>query len=399
MISVHEAEQMILSHTPSYGVEEVAISKATGRVLAEDVSADRDLPPWNRPTVDGIAIRYADHENGIKEFKIIATLAAGATPVEIAASGECVEIMTGGPLPQTTDTVVRYEDLSINDGFATIHVSIKKGQNIHPQGIDKKSGEIILSRNTRITSAHVGIMASVGKAKATVYKLPSVAIITTGNELVAIDSQPTPFEIRRSNDRTIHAILSEQGIEADMLHIPDDPQITGEQISICLKSYDVLLLCGGVSMGKYDHVPQALEEQGVRKLFHKVQQRPGKPFWFGRNDDTIVFAFPGNPVSVFLCLHRYFLPWLDACRPSGPPVSKYAVLDADVTFAPALQYFAQVTVYSHSNGTLMAKPAEGHGSGDFSNLAASNAFIELPLEKERFSKGEAYPIWPFKQII
>ena len=400
MITVNEAEHIIMQQVTDYGTQQVPLSSATGYTLAEDIITDRDLPPWHRPTVDGIAISYASYEVGTRTFTIVATLAAGATPIDITAPTECVEIMTGGPLPETTDTVIRYEDISINNGIATINIAeVKKGQNIHRRGKDKLQGDVVATRNTLITPALISIAASAGKGTLTVKKPPRVVIITTGNELVDVHEQPTPFQIRRSNNHTIAAALLPYHITADMLHIPDDPIITREQIAMCLTSCDVILLSGGVSMGKYDYVPQVLAELSVATLFHKVQQRPGKPFWFGKHSNgTLVFAFPGNPVSVFMCLHRYFIPWLQASL-SVPSSPKYAVLDKDINFAIPLQYFAQVNVTVNEQGQLSAMPIEGNGSGDFANLLDSNAFIELPLEKDQFIKGEAYRIGPFKPII
>ena len=181
-----------------------------------------------------------------------------------------------------------------------------------------------------------------------------------------------------------------------MIHIPDDPEITRQKISECLQNYDVIILSGGISMGKFDYIPKALEELSVKKLFHKVQQRPGKPFWFGTNDNgVVVFALPGNPVSTFMCLYRYMMPWLKASM--GLPFSenKHAILNTDFSFAPALQYFLQVKLNLDSEGHLLAEPVEGNGSGDFANLLDTDAFMELPLERNNFAKGEVHRIWPF----
>jgi molybdopterin molybdotransferase len=158
----------------------------------------------------------------------------------------------------------------------------------------------------------------------------------------------------------------------------------------------VILLSGGISMGKFDYIPQALETLRVDKLFHKVAQRPGKPFWFGRHaEGALVFAFPGNPVATFMCLHRYFLLWLDATLGLKPEPPVYAVLGADFNFVPPLQYFLQVRLNSNKQGQLIATPIEGNGSGDFANLADTDAFMELPLEQNECKKGEVYKIWNF----
>ena len=165
-----------------------------------------------------------------------------------------------------------------------------------------------------------------------------------------------------------------------------------------MQQYDVIILSGGVSEGKFDYIPKALDECGVKKLFHKVQQRPGKPFWFGKNDKgVLVFALPGNPVSAFMCLHRYLLSWLEKSL-GVRKQNLYAVLNEDFTFTPKLQYFLQVKLHVDQKGCLIATPVEGNGSGDFANLAATNAFMELPLERNNFTKGEVFKIWTFVAI-
>jgi molybdopterin molybdotransferase len=246
-----------------------------------------------------------------------------------------------------------------------------------------------------ISPALIGIAASIGKEMLCVKKLPRAVIISTGDELVEINEKPAPYQIRRSNSYTIKAVLQQYALRTDTIHLPDDAKITRQQISRCLEDYDIVLLSGGVSMGKFDYVPQALQELSVQKYFHKVQQRPGKPFWFGvHSGGALVFAFPGNPVSAFMCLHRYFVPWLQSSL-NIPPSSTYAVLDQDVNFDSHLQYFMQVKI-RNENGQLFATPVDGKGSGDFANLLEADAFMELPSEKSTFMKGEAYKVWRCK---
>jgi molybdopterin molybdotransferase len=397
MTTVEEAEKIILAELKDYGTETVSFELALGRVLAENIIADRDLPPFNRVTMDGIAIAYKAIEQGITTFNIKAIQAAGDEPVVINAVDECIEIMTGAALSQTVDTIIRYEDLEIINGQAKLLVpDIKKGQNIHLKGKDKTKGDIVAAKNQLITPAIISLAASVGKAELSVKKLPKVMIISSGDELVDVADTPTDYQIRRSNNYTIKAVLKQHRLNADMLHIPDDAEVTRQQIQSCLQNYDVILLSGGISMGKFDYIPQALKDLQVQKLFHKVEQRPGKPFWFGRhNNGVLVFAFPGNPVATFMCLHRYFLLWLNTTLglPEKPPV--YAVLDKDFTFMPQLKYFLQVKLNFNEKGSLIATPIEGNGSGDFANLADTDAFIELPLEQNEFKQGEVYKVIKF----
>jgi molybdopterin molybdotransferase len=397
MTTVEEAEKIILAQLKDYGTETVSFELALGRVLAENITADRDLPPFNRVTMDGIAIAYKAIEQSITTFNIKAIQAAGDEPVVIDAVDECIEIMTGAALSPTVDSIIRYEDLEIINGQAKLLIpDIKKGQNIHLKGKDKTKGDIVAAKNQLVTPAIISLAASVGKAELSVKKLPKVMIISSGDELVDVADTPTDYQIRRSNNYTIKAVLKQHSLNADMLHIPDDAEITRQQIQNCLQNYDVILLSGGISMGKFDYIPQALEDLQVQKLFHKVEQRPGKPFWFGRhNNGVLVFAFPGNPVATFMCLHRYFLLWLNATLglPEKSPV--YAVLDMDFTFMPRLKYFLQVKLNFNERGCLMATPIEGNGSGDFANLADTDAFIELPLERNEFKQGEVYKVIEF----
>ena len=400
MKTVEEAERIILDQFKDYGTETVPFEQALNRVLAEDIKADRDLPPYDRVTMDGIAITYKAIEQGIITFKIKATQAAGEQPIDIDHLDECVEIMTGAALSPSVDTIIRYEDLEIKDGSAKLVVTdIKQGQNIHQKGKDKKQGDVVAAANQYVTPAIISLAASVGKAHLSVKKWPKVMIISSGDELVDVADTPSGYQIRRSNNYTIKAVLKQRGLDADMLHIPDDPETTKQQLQICLQSYDVILLSGGISMGKFDYIPQALQDLQVKKLFHKVAQRPGKPFWFGRHDNgTLVFAFPGNPVATFMCLHRYFLLWVDAALdlPAKAPV--YAQLARDFIFTPPLKYFLQVKLNFTEQGILSARPIEGNGSGDFANLADTDAFMELPLERNDFKAGEAFRILLFKSM-
>ncbi|ROS17613.1 molybdopterin molybdochelatase [Chryseobacterium nakagawai] len=396
MITVQQAEDIILSQKNDFGIEYIAYDQALGRVLAEDLTADRDLPPFNRPTVDGIAIRYTAYEKGIRSFPIKAIQSAGEPSVSIDSEAECIEIMTGAALDNSVDTVIRYEDIAIYNGIANLSIEIKKGQNIHLKGKDKKGGEILVKAHQVITPAIIGIASSIGKTSIAVKKLPKIIIISTGDEMVSPESIPSPYQLRRSNGITIQSVLKKYHIEADTLHLNDDYEEIKKELSRCINKYDVLLMSGGVSMGKFDYLPQACEELGIKKLFHKIKQRPGKPFWFGTsNTQKLVFAFPGNPVSVFMCLHRYFIPWLEKSLEISGCSPGFAVLQNDIEVPFSLQYFVQVKLGTNQLGQLTAESVNTNGSGDFSHLADTNAFMELPLEQNSFKKGEVYRVWKY----
>jgi len=400
MISVEEAEKIILQQCKDFGTEIISFDNCLGRVLAEDIFADRDLPAFNRVTMDGIAVNYEAFENGIRSFKIKAIQSAGEQPIDINSDDECIEIMTGAALPQTVDAIVPYENIEIKDKIATIKTGIiSTKQYIHHKGKDKKQNEVLVEANQFITPAIISIAATVGKTSLLVKKNPTIIIISTGDELIEMDKMPTAFQIRRSNNYTLRAALKQYAIDADMFHLPDESIIIEKELQQCIDKYDVVILSGGVSMGKFDFVPSALEKLNVRKLFHKVQQRPGKPFWFGAHaKGALVFAFPGNPVSTFMCFYRYFLLWLKTSWQIKTNKS-YAILNEDFVFKPSLQYLLQIKLQTSEKGELLATPVEGNGSGDFVNLLQADAFMELPSERTGFKKGETFPIFVFKQML
>lgn len=401
MITVKEAEQIVLSHCKDYGVELVPFLEAYGRVLAENIVTDRDLPPYDRVTMDGIAIRYADYAAGNRSFPVAATQAAGDPPPTELAANACLEIMTGAACSGLTDTVIPYENLQIAGGIARIgQEPVSKGQNIHRQGHDRSQGDIVIASGQIIGPAQINMAASVGKPVLLVKKLPRVVILSSGDELVDVADTPLPYQIRRSNNYSTYAVLRHYGIEAVMLHLPDDPDMIHREIARCQLEFDVMLLSGGVSMGKFDYIPQALEATGVHKHFHKVRQRPGKPFWFGTfGERGVVFALPGNPVSTFMCLHRYVLPWLEVSLGFPPTPLQYAVLEKNVRFEPQVQYFMQVKLKQDREARIRAVPLEGHGSGDFANLIDTDAFLELPMERTEFEAGEVFRLWRFENYL
>ncbi len=397
MITVESATAIVLANALPLPDELVPMHLATGRVLREPLLADRDFPPFDRVSMDGIAISFANFEAGQRRFFIEKIQAAGAPQLALAQTENCIEVMTGAMLPQGTDAVIRYEDLSIDAGFTTIHLEkVQRRQNIHEQGVDRKKGETIVVEGKLISPTELGVAATIGKSQLRVAAPPRVCVLSSGDELVEVDETPLPHQIRKSNVHVMAAVLGTWGLASDLLHLPDDPAAIETTLGDCLKKYDVLLMSGGVSMGKFDHIPAALERLGVRKLFHKISQRPGKPFWFGRSEGTVVFAFPGNPVSSFMCLHRYFRPWLRASQGLQAIENQYAVLAENYIFKPDLTYFLQVKLAAGQYGRTLATPVTGQGSGDLANLVDSDAFIELPLERQEFKQGEAFPIWRFR---
>ena len=409
MTASKKALEIILNQSENFGTEEIPFIEATGRILKEEIVADRDFPPFNRVSMDGIAVSYAIFTSGQREFSIENMQAAGSKQVALVHQENCIEAMTGAVLPKNTDAVIPYELVTIKDGKATVHLEeIKQLQNVHLQGKDRKVNAVLLKKNIVISPAEIGVLATVGKSKVKVAKQPKILIISTGDELVEVSEIPLTHQIRRSNSYTLVALLERLHIQADTSHITDDKPLLKQKIEQFLTDYDVLLFSGAVSKGKFDFVPEVLDELGVKKLFHRVKQRPGKPFWFGhvvpfgidQQDEkniknTVVFAFPGNPVSTFVGCVKYFYPWYKKTMGIGFENKQKAILAEDYFFKPELTYFLQVKL-ENNNGMLYATPITGNGSGDLANLADADAFLELPDDRNEFKKGEAFPLIKYR---
>ncbi len=389
MINFDEAYNLVLDHTLDLGLEKVELQSSIGSVLAEEVIADRDFPPFDRATKDGIAVNYAAIEKGTKSFKIEAVISAGMVQQKLNDSNNCMEIMTGAVVPANADTVIMYEHLAIKDDHATLNNPVAKGQNIHRKGSDVLTGFVLLDKNIRIGAAEIGVLASVGKSKVLVKKLPKVCVISTGNELVEVSEFPLPHQIRKSNTLSLFAALQKEKIRAHSKHLKDDKESIGKELSHILDTFDVVLLSGGVSKGKFDFLPEVMESLTVKKIFHRVAQRPGKPFWFGVQEaqKTVVFSFPGNPVSTFASYHIYFLPWLRKSLGLRPQ-KKEVLLEESIEIKPPLTRFIQVKT-KNKKGVIWASQVRENGSGDVRSLALSNGFVYLPPRGTAYEIGEA----------
>jgi len=398
MISVEEALNIIFLHKQDFGTEEIHLDNSMGRILREKFHADRDFPPYNRVTMDGIALAYASFEKGQREFQIAGIAAAGSPQQSLSDPSMCMEVMTGAILPAGTDTVIRYEDLNEKGKIVQVQLdSLSLGQNVHKLGEDRVQGSVIVKKGKQISSAEIGVGATIGKVNVTVSRLPKTLIISTGDELVEIHETPLPHQIRRSNIHRLKSTLQSFGIEADSHHFEDDLEEIKTKLARMILDYEVILLSGGVSKGKFDYLPEALEAVGVKKLFHKIKQRPGKPMWFGKSPgNCCIFALPGNPVSSFLCMHRYFVPWLQQSMQMQASTRPKAALAADIAFKPDLTYFAQVKLEYSPEGKILAHPVEGHGSGDLANLVDADAFIQLPQVKDLYAAGEVYELIQYR---
>jgi molybdopterin molybdotransferase len=392
MISVTDALAAVLLHQQDYGTETVELGHATNRVLAQNVRADRDFPAYHRVTMDGIAIRSEEFRAGRRHFRIAGIQAAGQPPVLLIDPESCIEVMTGAVLPPGSDAVVPYEDCEEGDGGFTVTIdSLEQFQNIHRQGSDAAESALLLKPGMRIRPAESAILATVGAAQVTVRKLPRVLICSSGDELVDVDAPVAPHQIRQSNRSMLMAALSYEGIQAGSLHLWDDIDAMKTQLSAVLPHYDVILISGAVSRGKFDFLPRVLTELGLSTFFHRVAQKPGKPFLFGMfHTGPVVFGFPGNPVSTQVCYNSYFLPWLRASL-GLPERQLEAILARDVHFKAPLDYHLLVRI-RYDRGQMLAIPVPGANSGDMVSLIEADAVMTLPATQELFKEGSSWPL-------
>ena len=401
MLSVADAYQQILATARPLPSENVPLAAAVGRVLHQDIVADRDFPPYNRVTMDGIALRFAALEAGQTAFPIERTQLAGAVPEQMQNPQAAIEIMTGAALPPGTDTVIRYEDLDITDQptrQATVRVAPpRQGHNVHLQGSDQHAGTRLVTTGQLLSPAEIAVAATVGAATLAVARQPRVAVVSTGDEIVDVTETPLPHQIRRSNAYMLQAALTLDGATSDIFHFDDDLGTLKASLPPLLAEYDAVLLSGGVSKGKADFLPQALRESGVAELFHRVAQRPGQPLWFGqRLGGAVVFALPGNPVATFAAYYRYVRGWLLQCQQATASPLVFAELTEAVEFKPALTYFLAVRLETASDGRLLAHPTPTAGSGDLAGLLAADGLLELSPELTHFAAGTAWPVWQYR---
>jgi molybdopterin molybdotransferase len=396
-IDVDEAEALIARHVPPRPITRVPLEHAAGEILREVVFAERDQPPFDRVTMDGFALRHRAIAAGRRSFTVIGTQAAGDPAMTVGADDTCVWIMTGAALPADADTIVPVErtrrdgdTVTIEDGYAPA-----PGQFIHRAGSDHRAGSPLLGPGARLGAPEMAVLTIGGHPDVAVASRPSIAVVSTGDELVEVGEPVTTFRIRSSNDRAVVAALAGAGFaRVARQRLPDDPVVLQRELGQLLEQHDVLVLSGGVSLGEFDHVPRTLAALGVKVVFHKVRQRPGMPFWFGTGPAAQpVFALPGNPVSTLVCLTRHVIPALTASLGAAPSPAVRVPLASDVTFEPDLCYFLPVVLHWGEDGSVRAEPRPTNTSGDFVALAGTDGFVELPRTGRHFAAGYPARYW------
>jgi molybdopterin molybdotransferase len=413
MINYREAQEIILQQARSFGRETLSLEQAFGRVLTGPIRADRDYPPFPRATMDGYAVRYDDLERGIRRFRVVETIFAGCLPVRSIGAAECYRIMTGAAVPVAggADILIRRENIQESEDFAELLPKLadplpagtlpappdpsfpwRPYQNIARQGEDIRANAIVIDRPCRCEPAIIGLLATLGHTNVMVERLPRIGLLTTGNEVVPADAPAGGVQIRNSNRWSLAAALKKNGVDlAEAAHAPDDPLLLRTEIERLL-SCDLLIVCGGVSAGDADYVPGALESAGVKKLFHKIAMRPGKPVWVGvAPEGRMVFALPGNPFSCLVNLVLLIQPFLQACYglPVTPPLG--LPMATERKKRSPLDEFFPANLYGSPAGV---SPIPLNGSGDIRLGMEANMLALHPAGAGDLEAGALVSCYP-----
>ncbi len=383
MISVSEAKKQIIKHSKSPRVEEKLLSNALGFALAETLYAKMDTPPFNNSAMDGYAFSCALWDKK-SSLTIIGEVQAGSNNNLKTGPNEAIRIFTGAPVPADVDTVIMQEKVNLEDGKITIlDDGLFQGSNIRPKGSQTKKGDVALKKGQIITPAGISYLASMGFSKVKVYAKPKVSIIITGKELVKAGNKLKSAEIYESNGMGLTAGFRQMGIEPLSVALVDDVLESIEKAIQSQLSSDIILLTGGVSVGNYDLVPTALENCGVEKIFHKVKQKPGKPFYFGKTATSLIFALPGNPAAVMTCFYEYVTAPIDAFTQKKHLKSLTMRLKNDFNKKPGLTYFLKGKTIESEVEIL-----DSQLSYMLNSFAVADCLITLEEEKTEFKKGD-----------
>ncbi|TDQ11047.1 molybdopterin molybdotransferase MoeA [Pedobacter metabolipauper] len=387
MITVSEAKQLISECTTPLMPIEVSLKDASGYVLAADIFARYDIPAFRQSSMDGYALIFEDHK---KELNLVGEMAAGTPHSFPIKSGETSRIFTGAPLPDGADTVVMQEKISKANGKIILHdVQLRLGSNVRGIGSEVKAGELAMQQGNLLSPAAIGFLAGIGITTVVVFPMPKVAIIVTGKELQQPGLELSLGQVYESNSYSLSAALKGEGIHmVEVMEADDNLEILTNILQSALENSDVVLLTGGVSVGDYDFVIEASTRCGIEQIFHKVKQKPGKPLFFGRKDQKLIFGLPGNPSSVLSCYYNYVLPALkDLSQKQNTVKEITAELSQDHKKPAGLTHFLKGK-YEHGKAT----PLNAQESFRLSSFAQANCLILLNEEQQEFNAGDSVTV-------
>lgn len=383
LTSVDQAKKIVAESIRLLSPVRLTLLQAAGRVLAEDVIASVDIPPFAQSSMDGYAIRFADKD---LPLALRGEMAAGAETTLSINSGEAARIFTGAPLPDGADTVVMQEKVLAQEGKVLIKdEALKAGNNVRPQGADVSTSAIAVQKETLLTPAAIGFLAGIGETEVAVYPAPSVSIIVTGKELQSPGKPLSAGQVYESNSFSLRTALYQAGVnEVSVLQADDDIDVLTERLQRALSASDMILLTGGVSVGDYDFVVEATRRYGIEQRFHKVAQRPGKPLYFGMKDAKPVFGLPGNPSSVLSCFYNYVLLAIE--KLSKKPVGVRTVPASLTKAINSPQGLTQFLKGKFEDGK--ATPLGAQESFQLSSFAQADCLICLEAERTLYNEGD-----------
>ena len=403
MLSYDEARQIVIRQAGvqprSVATSKLSVGEALGYVLAEEIRTDREYPPFDRSTRDGFAVRASEAVPGAK-LRCVGEVKAGDSVTLPLATGSCVQIMTGAVVPPGADAVVMIEFTSRDGDTVFFQRETLPGQNVVPRGSEARAGDVALHAGLRLGFAELAIAAQVGAAQLLCARKPRVAILSTGDEVVPIGETPGPFHIRNSNSISLAAQVRLAGGEPVLLgNALDRSDDLGAKIEQGLRA-DVLLLSGGVSMGKYDLVESVLQAMGAEFFFDAVAIRPGKPTVFAHCRDTFVFGLPGNPVSTMVTFLLFVVPALDLLSdaPARPLPLLEATLVERMKEKPGLTHFLPARL-EWRGGSVEVRPLRWQGSGDIAALSRANCFLVVPADRQDIAAGERVSVLPRSDVL
>ena len=390
MISFEEAIEIIKGFALPLGTKRVNLFEALNKTLAEDIYSDISMPPFNKSAMDGYACRKSDLKN---RLSVIEEIAAGEVPVKSIGENQCARIMTGAMVPEGADAVIMKEDIEQINSLSVLYTGENSRTNICSQGEDVKAGDLVLKKGDVILPAQIAILASVGVSQPAVYKNPTIAIISTGNELVEPDQKPGVSKIRNSNSYQLVAQVQQSGITPIYLGIiRDDEQSLLRMLTAAIEKYDITIISGGVSVGDFDFVPKILKELNVNIRVHGMNVRPGKHLLFGEKANRFIFGMPGNPVSSFVQFEVLVRPFLNALMGrSNTESSLYLPIQEDY-FRKKGDLLVFVPVTLTKQGTV--RPLEYHGSAHIHAYSFAQGIMEVPQSISMIKKGDLVCVRP-----
>jgi molybdopterin molybdotransferase len=390
MISFEEANKIVQEAIKPLGTEHVPLQNALHRILAEDYISDSDFPPFNKSAMDGFACRRSELNNILK---VVANIPAGIVPQVPFGRNECMRITTGAMVPEGADQILKKEDAEEIGSGSVKCMNVPSESNICLKGEDIRKGDMALKSGCLLGPQHIAVLASDGALQPLVFKQPTVAILSTGNELVEPEEQPQLSQIRDSNGYQLSSQVRQMGLKPDYLGIAgDDKAILTSILSSALEKYQLIIISGGVSVGDLDYVPDVLKNLGVKILFHRMKTKPGKHLLFGTRGSQYIFAFPGNPVSAFVqfevMVKPFIMKWMG--NRGHSPILTMPLAERYKRSSPELMFFLPVFF----NGQGSVKMVDYHGSAHINSYTLANGILEIPAGVSEINKGEFVHVRP-----